>query len=151
MSALRKFWVGVAAANHVARGRVGGFMQVNHGKLAPLKRMHVGDVIAYYSPVTEYGGKDSLKSFTALGLIKQGDPYQGDMGGGFMPFRRGVAWYDAQSAAIVPMLDKLSFTRGKTSWGYQFRFGVFDIPEADMLLIAKAMGVGGLELPRNWL
>jgi EVE domain len=150
MTPQRKFWIAVAAANHVAKGRVGGFMQVNHGKQSPLKRIHAGDVIAYYSPVTEYGGKQSLKAFTGIGLIKPGEPYQGDMGGDFMPFRRDVAWYDAQPAAITPMLDTLSFTKGKTSWGYQFRFGLFDIPEVDMQLIARNMGVGDLELPANW-
>lgn len=76
----RRFWLGVASADHIARGVAGGFMQVNHGKQAPLKRLHPGDVIAYYSPVKEFGGKDSLKAFTALGAVKQGAPYQGDMG-----------------------------------------------------------------------
>ena len=146
----RKFWIGVAAANHVARGRAGGFMQVNHGKQSPLKRLRLGDVIAYYSPVAEFGGKQSLKAFTAIGLIKPGEPYQGDMGGGFMPFRRDVKWHDAHPAPITPMLDRLSFTKGKTSWGYQFRFGLFDIPETDMQMIAKSMGLGDLELPPNW-
>jgi hypothetical protein len=92
MSEQRKFWIAVAAANHVAKGRVGGFM----------------------------------------------------------PFRRDVAWYDAKPTAIAPMLDTLSFTKGKTSWGYQFRFGIFDIPEPDMLMIARNMGIGDLELPANW-
>jgi hypothetical protein len=127
----RKYWIGVAAANHIARGRAGGFMQVNHGKQAPLKRLQAGDVICYYSPVEEFGGKQSLKAFTAIGLVKSGEPYQGDMGGGFMPYRR-------------------NFTKSKTSWGYQFRFGLFDIPEEDMQLIAMDMGVGDLKLPLNW-
>jgi hypothetical protein len=54
MSEQRKDWIAVAAANHVAKGRVGGFM----------------------------------------------------------PFRRDVAWYDAKPAAIAPMPDTLSFTKG---------------------------------------
>ena len=150
MTPAPKFWIGVAAANHVARGKAGGFMQVNHGKQSPLKRIHPGDVISYYSPVAEFGGKQSLKAFTAIGVIKPGEPYQGDMGGGFLPFRRNVKWFESQPAAIATMLDRLSFTKGKASWGYQFRFGLFDIPEGDMQLIAKAMGVGDLELPANW-
>ncbi len=142
---MRKFWIGVAAANHIARGKVGGFMQVNHGKEAPLKRLQAGDVICYYSPVTEYGGKDILQAFTAIGLVKAGAPYQGSMDEGFQPFRRDVDWFHAQNTAIRPLLEALSFTQGKTSWGYQFRFGLFEIPESDMLLIAAAMGVDDLK------
>ena len=142
----RRFWVGVAAANHIARGVAGSFMQVNHGKEAPLKRLQPGDVIAYYSPVETYGGKDSLKSFTALGLVKAGAPYQGDMGEGFKAFRRDVDWFETKPASIMPLLQELSFTKGQTHWGYKFRFGLFEISENDMQLIAQAMGVSTLAL-----
>lgn len=144
MNIERKFWIGVAAANHIARGVAGGFCQVNHGKKSPLMRMKEGDVICYYSPVKEFGGKDTLQAFTAIGLIKAGEPYQGDMGGGFMPFRRDVNWLEGETVFIRPLLDRLSFTKGKTSWGYQFRFGLFDVPEEDMRAIAAAMGVRDL-------
>jgi EVE domain len=137
---MQKFWIGVAAANHIARGKAGGFMQVNHGKEAPLKRLQPGDVIAYYSPVLEFGGDDTLMSFTAIGVVKDRPPYQGDMGGGFTPFRRDVEWSESHNAGIRPLLDRLSFTRGQKSWGYKFRFGLFDIPREDMEIIAKAMG-----------
>ena len=146
MIAAQKFWIGVAAANHVARGRAGGFMQVNHGKQAPLKRLHAGDVIVYYSPVEEYGGKQVLQAFTAIGVIEMGEPYQGEMGEGFMPFRRDVKWFNAQAALIKPLLQNLSFTAGKTSWGYQFRSGLFEIPQADMELISAAMDVDRLRI-----
>lgn len=136
---MQKFWIGVAAASHIARGVAGGFMQVNHGKEAPLKRLKQGDVIAYYSPVSEFGGKDKLMSFTAIGVVKEGAPYQGDMGGGFMPFRRDVDWRASDFAAIHPLLDNLSFTKGPTSWGYKFRFGLFDASRDDMEQIATAM------------
>jgi EVE domain len=140
----RKFWIGVAAANHVARGHAGGFMQVNHGKQAPLKRVSPGDVVAYYSPVQEFGGKHALQAFTAIGVVREGEPYQGDMGSGFTPFRRDVDWMTAQAAPIAPLLQQLSFTRGQKSWGYKFRFGFFEVAEADMKVIAEAMGC-------NWL
>jgi hypothetical protein len=135
----RKYWIGVAAANHIARGKAGGFMQVNHGKEAPLKRLRPGDIIAYYSPVRDYGGKDSLKAFTALGVVKEGVPYQGEMGNGFVAFRRDVSWLDATDALIAPLLQSMSFTKGQSHWGYKFRFGLFEIEEGDMNLTANAM------------
>ncbi len=143
----QRFWVGVAAANHVARGKAGGFMQVNHGKEAPLRRLHPGDVITYYSPVVEFGGRESLKAFTVLGTIKMGEPYQGDMGDGFRPYRRNVLWLDVKPAPILPLLEQLSFTKGEKHWGYRFRFGLFEISVQDASLIASAMGHAGLVKP----
>ena len=135
-----KNWIAVASANHIARGRAEGFMQINHGKAAPLRRIQSGDMICYYSPVKEFGGTEKLRAFTAIGQIKAGEIYQGDMGGGFTPFRRDVNWFSAQFAMIEPMLQILDFTKGKTNWGYQMRFGLFEIGATDMALIAGAMG-----------
>ena len=80
-----------------------------------------------------------LQAFTAIGVVKEGDPYEGEMGS-FKAFRRDVAWREATPAPIQPLLEKLSFTRGQKSWGYKFRLGFFEIEEDDMQLIAKAMG-----------
>ena len=84
-----------------------------------------------------------MQAFTAIGRIKPGEPYAGDMGGGFHPVRRDVAFLKAQEAPIRPLLDALSFTKGRSSWGYAFRRGSFAISEADFRVIAKAMGVAG--------
>ncbi len=134
-----KNWIAVASANHVARGKAQGFMQVNHGKSAPLKRIKPDDMVCYYSPLREFGGMEKLRAFTAIGRVKVGDIYQGDMGGGFTAFRRDVEWFQSDIAEIEPLLQNLEFTRGKTNWGYQMRFGLFEIGAADMALIAKAM------------
>ena len=57
-------WIAVASAEHVARGRAGGFMQVCHGKAAPLRRIHAGDLVAYYSPVKVFGGQNKWELYT---------------------------------------------------------------------------------------
>ena len=132
-------WLAVASAEHVTIGRRDGFMQVGHGKGAPLKRLHTGDRIAYYSPVRVLGGKDACQAFTAIGTVRDERVYQGDMGGGFLPFRKDVDWLAAQEAPIRPLLDALSFTAGKSNWGYAFRFGLLTVTAADMDLIAQAM------------
>ncbi|MDX8477352.1 EVE domain-containing protein [Mesorhizobium sp. VK24D] len=134
------YWVAVASAEHVRIGRKSGFMQVNHGKAAPLRRIKPGDGIAYYSPSTVLGEKDGLQSFTALGTVREGEVYQGIMGTGFKPARRDVDWSDAKEAPIKPLLDQLDFTAGKPNWGYQLRFGLFEISEHDFLLIGEVMG-----------
>ena len=42
-------WLAVASADHVAIGRRGGFMQVCHGKAAPLRRIQPGDTILMHA------------------------------------------------------------------------------------------------------
>lgn len=138
-----KSWIAVASANHVAIGRAEGFAQVNHGKAGPLRRMRPGDRVIYYAPVRTYGGRDRLQAFVAHGRIAAGEVYQGVMGGGFTPWRRDVVWDAASEVPIAPLLDRLSFTAGRQNWGQPFRWGLFEIPEADARSIAEAMGVGG--------
>ena len=138
---MSKNWVVVASAEHVRIGRSKGFMQVSHGKAAPLKRIHPGDGIVYYSPTNALGGKDKLQSFTAIGIVKGGVPYQVDIGGGFCPFRRDVNWRTAEEAPIKPLIGSLQFTAARSNWGFQLRFGLFEISEHDMAMIATAMGV----------
>lgn len=136
---MTKYWIAVASAEHARRGRT-GFMQVNHGKKAPLQRVHAGDGVAYYSPAETIGGKDRLQSFTTIGRVRDEDLYQGVMGGDFTPWRRNVDYAEASEAPIAQLLDTLEFSRGKTNWGYQMRFGLFEISEADFRTIAEAMG-----------
>jgi EVE domain len=137
----RKNWIAVASAEHVRLGRSQGFMQVCHGRAAPLRRIAPGDGVAYYSPTNSFGGSDRLQAFTAIGIVGLGVLYQVDMGGGFRPFRRDVLWREAIETPIHPLLGYLSFARGNRNWGYQMRFGSFEIPQEDLLLIGDAMGV----------
>lgn len=134
-------WIAVASAEHVRKGRLSGFMQVCHGKGAPLRRMKPNDWVVYYSPTVTFGGKDKLQSFTAIGQVEEREPYQVDMGNGFCPFRRDVLWLDAQEALITPLLDQLDLTKNKKNWGYQFRFGLLAITDQDTQVIMKAMKI----------
>ncbi|MFZ6742094.1 EVE domain-containing protein [Undibacterium sp. JH2W] len=134
-------WIAVASADHVERGQADGYMQVCHGKAAPLRRMRAGDRVVYYSPSQIFGSKIKLQAFTAIGRIKPRDTYQADMGGGFLPYRRDVAWSPARPACILPLLQTLEFSANVKNWGYQFRYGLFAISEHDMRSIAAAMGV----------
>ena len=85
------------------------------------------------------GVKDGLQAFTACGVICDRAPYQFDMGGGFVPFRRDVDWIATGEAKIVPMLQMLSFTAGKSNWGQPFRYGLFAIPAEDYAIIEQAI------------
>lgn len=132
-------WIAVACATHVARGVAGGFMQVCHGKVAPLRRIAPGDRVAYYSPTVEFAGKERLQAFTAVGIVVGGDPYQAETAGGFCPYHRDVAWVVALPAPIKPLIESLALCAGKRNWGYQFRFGLLAVSDSDMGQIAGAM------------
>ncbi|HKX43635.1 MAG TPA: EVE domain-containing protein [Burkholderiaceae bacterium] len=137
-------WIAVASAEHVALGRALGFMQVGHGKGAPLRRLRRGDRVAYYSPVRVLGTKDEYQSFTAIGTLLDERIYQADMAGGFKPFRRDVGWWPANPAPIRPLLPALAFTRDTPNWGQAFRYGLFRVAAADFARIAQAMDCAAL-------
>lgn len=140
--AARKNWIAVACAAHARLGCAEpgqGYMQVCHGKSAPLRRVAPGDRVVYYSPTVTIGGTDKLQAFVSIGLVNPGEVYPCDMGGGFVPFRRDVAYVPAREAPIAPLLDSLEFVEDRSRWGYKFRFGLFAVSDADMLRIAQSM------------
>jgi EVE domain len=140
MSTDRRYWIAVASADHVRRGREIGIMQVGHGKGPPLRRIRAGDGIVYYSPTVSLGGKDRLQAFVSIGTAKDDRIYQADMGGGFRPFRKDVTYAKAKEVPILPLLERLELTRGKRNWGFPFRRGLVEIAKADFETIAAAMG-----------
>ena len=64
-----RYWVGVVSASHIKLGVKGGFAQLCHGKSAPLKRMHPGDWLIYYSPRMDMAQTEPLQAFTAIGKV----------------------------------------------------------------------------------
>ncbi len=85
----RKAWIAVASAEHVRIGRQAGFMQVCHRKASPLRRITLGDRVIYYSPTVVFGGKDRLQAFTAIGMARDGAPYQVEMESGVQALAAG--------------------------------------------------------------
>lgn len=151
---MNRSWLAVASADHVELGRRAGFMQVGHGRASPLQRLRPGDRVVYYSPNSRYSpshaarDKDRLQAFTAIGTVKAGAPYRVDMGAGFQPYRRDVAWHEACPAPLVALRDELELTR-ETNWGYRLRRGLIEISESDMAAIAEAMFTGAAPLYRQ--
>jgi hypothetical protein len=85
-------------------------MQVSHGKSAPLRRIEPGDRVVFYSPTDVFRGKDKLQSFTAIGVVKEGAPYQVEMATD-SPLRRDVTWQTAAETPIRTLLEQLEFTK----------------------------------------
>jgi len=140
-TAPRQFWIGVVSREHVRLGVKGGFIQLGHGKKAPVQRLRAGDALVMYSPRTAYPDGEPLQAFTAIGVVSTGKVYQVQMTEDFKPYRIDVRFLQAKEAPIKPLVDALSFIKSKTHRGAAFRFGQIKIPAEDFKLIAKAMGV----------
>ena len=136
-----KYWIGVVSRDHIEVGRAGGFIQLCHGKEAPLRRIAAGDRIVFYPPRQSMHAGAPLQAFTAVCDMRPEPAYLADMGNGFTPYRRNTRFLPSGIAPIAPLLDRLSFTRGQRNWGYAFRRGYFQITSTDYEVIATAMGV----------
>jgi len=134
-----RYWIVVVSKDHISRGVGGGFMQANHGKEGPLKRMGVDDWVICYSPKMSYGGTELCQAFTAIGQVADDDIYQHKMTEDFIPYRRNINYYQCAETPITPLIEKLDFIKNKKAWGYPFRFGFFEIGENDFRLIKSKM------------
>ncbi|SIS65505.1 EVE domain-containing protein [Paracoccus saliphilus] len=130
-------WIAVVSRDHALESVESGFSMLDHGKLGPLLRLTPGDWLIYYSPRTMPTGGEVLKAFTAIGTVKDAEPYQIKMHGGAMGFRRDIDWLDATEAQLAELTQTLDFTRG--SWGMLARRGLFEITDADRHVIRAAM------------
>jgi predicted RNA-binding protein len=134
-----KYWIAVVSKDHTQRGVTGGFMQVCHGKKAPLQRMKSDDWVIFYSPKQSMNGEDKCQAFTAIGQASDDAVYQFQMTQDFIPFRRNVKFYPCKEISILPLISELEFIQNKNRWGFPFRFGFFEIQEQDFNLIASKM------------
>lgn len=144
----RNYWIGVVSRAHVQLGVKGGFIQLNHGKKAPVQRLRAGDALAMYSPRTAYPDGEPLQSFTAIGVVSSGEIYQVEIAPDFKPYRVNVEYMKCEEAPIKPLIERLSFIKNKTHLGAAFRFGQLKIPAADFQFIARAMNAADA-LARN--
>ena len=134
------YWIGVVSRAHVQLGVKGGFIQLNHGKKAPLQKFRAGDGLIMYSPRTSFPDGEPLQAFTAIGTITSGEIYQVEMSPDFKPFRIDVKFLKCRETPIKPLIESLSFIKSKMHWGAAFRFGQVKVPGEDFALIAQAMG-----------
>ncbi len=114
-------WVLVASRDHARRGLTEGFVMANHGKRAPVSRMHVGDRILIYSPTTSYPKGEPLKAITIVGEVTGDEPEPSTVieGG----FRRAAALREVEPIPLAEVRDHLPTSK--------IRFGFFELEAAD--------------------
>ena len=140
----RRFWIGVASRDHVNVGVKRGFIQLNHGKRAALRRLKAGDGVIMYSPRTAYPDGEPLQAFTAIGTVVTGGVYQVEVTPDFRPHRVDVQFVPSKEAQIKPLIGHLSFIKSKSHSGAALRFGLVEVPASDFALIAGRMGAVSL-------
>ncbi|AQX84181.1 EVE domain-containing protein [Elizabethkingia sp. HX WHF] len=136
---MTRFWVASISKEHTMRGINGNFIQVCHGKKAPLKRMSKGDMILIYSSKITLDGNEKCQKFTAIGKVADDEIYSFQMSENFVPFRRKIKFYACEEYSILPLIAELDFIENKKMWGYPFRYGFFEINKKDYNLIASKM------------
>ena len=134
-----KYWIATVSKEHTLRGVAGGFMQVCHGKQAPLKRMKKGDYLIIYSSKITIKKKKKCQAFTAIGQVIDDNVYEYEMTENFKPYRRNINFLQCEESSIIPLINDLEFIPNKKSWGYPFRFGFFEIKENDFNRITSKM------------
>ena len=111
----QQFWIGVVSREHVHIGVNGGFIQLNHGKKAPLQRLRAGDGVVMYSPRTSYPDGEPLQRFTAIGVVSTGAIYQVEMAEDFKPYRVGGLRLRRSSPGVLPRSNTSAVRVGFTS------------------------------------
>jgi hypothetical protein len=139
MMETEKYWITVVSKDHIKRGVEGGFMQANHGKSGPLKKLHVNDWVIFYSPKVTYQGDEKLQAFTAIGQVTGQDVYRHKLADNFIPYRRDVNFYPGKEVSFIPLIPQMEFIKSKNAWGFHFRFGFFEIAKTDFELIRSKM------------
>lgn len=136
---VKKYWIATISKEHTERGINGGFIQVCHGKEAPLKRMQKEDYLLIYSSKITIEGNEKCQAFTALGKVIDDEVYSFQMTENFVPFRRNIQFIECNEVSIIPLIENLEFIPNKKSWGYPFRYGFFEINENDFNFITSKM------------
>lgn len=138
----RRYWIGVIPKSRVTMCVEAGVAMFAHGRHAPVKRVQPGDWLAYYSPRTIMNGGEEVRAFTAIGKIKDRDPYETEVAPGRLAWRRDIAYAKrVHDADVYPLLDQLSFIADRQHWGLAFHRSIFSVPRDDFMLIANAMGL----------
>lgn len=129
-----KHWLAVISLEHASIAATSGFLQVCHGKEAPLRRTSAGDEFFIYSPKTGMGIGDSIMSFTYRGIFVDNHVYQVEQFPGFFPFRKDVI-FDLDFPRIPLKMVTDMDLRATPNLGLVLRRGFVELTAADSLRI----------------
>lgn len=132
-----KHWIAVISRDHAMIGAQSGFLQVCHGKAAPLRKTSAGDEVFIYCPRTGMSAGKVLRRVEYRCVIESDTVYQVEQVAGFKPFRKD-ARFDAGFQGI-PIGDVRGMElTANPHWGMLARRGFFELGAHDATLLRRA-------------
>jgi hypothetical protein len=125
-----KHWLAIISLEHARIAASSGFLQVCHGKAAPLRRTSAGDEFFIYSPKTGMGSGDSIMAITYRGIFDDDHVYQVEQAPGFKPFRKDVTFDRNFQPVSIRAIVGMELT-ANANWGLIVRRGFVELSAAD--------------------
>ena len=129
-------WIAVISRAHARIAAASGFLQVCHGKAAPLRRTSAGDEVFIYCPREEMGAGRVLKRVEFCCIFDDDRVYQVEQAPGFTPFRKDVTFDTAFTGVAIHDVAGLELT-ANPHWGMLARRGFFEITAHDADLFRR--------------
>ncbi len=131
-------WIAVISRAHARIAAGSGFLQVCHGKAAPLRRTAAGDEVFIYCPREAMGAGEVLKRIEFRCTFDDDRVYQVEQAPGFKPFRKDVTFDPGFVGVAIHDVGGLDLT-ADPHWGMRARQGFFQISPEDAGLL-RAFG-----------
>ncbi len=134
-----KYWISVATQEHTQRGQAGEFLQIGHGKRAPLARIKKDDWVIFYAPKVSLNDKTPVEAFISIGQVEEGKITKVTVNEHYQPYRRPFHYLSSNPTDIKPLIDQLKFIPDKKNWQFTLRHGLIGISKDDFGLISEAL------------
>lgn len=134
-----KYWLAVISLDHAKIAAGSSFLQVCHGKIAPLRRTSAEDQFFIYSPKTGMGRGESIMSITYRGSFDDEHIYQVEQSPDFFPYRKKVTFDYSFKPVPIHSIPGMEFT-AKSNWGLMMRRGFIELSAADAARISEYKG-----------
>ena len=134
------YWIAVISREHARMASSSGFLQVCHGKAAPLRRTKAGDEVYIYCPREGMKTGAVLKRIEFRCTFDDDRVYQVEQAPGFTPFRKDVTFDTSYKGIAIHDVAGLELT-ANPHWGMLARRGFFEISAHDADLL-RASGKG---------
>ncbi|VEJ44873.1 Uncharacterised protein [Bartonella vinsonii] len=135
-----KHWIAVISQDHARLAAKLGFLQICHGKAAPLQKTSKGDEVFIYCPRSEMGTGKILQTIEFQCVFKDNHIYQVEQVPDFKPFRKDAVFNKQAKPVVLKEVQSLEFL-SNPHWGMLARRGFFEITTHDATQIRKAMGI----------
>lgn len=135
-----KHWLAIISLEHANIAASSGFLQVCHGKAAPLHRTSAGDEFFIYSPRMGMSSGESIMAITYRGTFDDDLVYQVEQAPGFTPFRKDVTFDQGFRRVPIRSIVEMELT-ANPNWGLIIRRGFVELSAADAARINKQAGI----------